>query len=109
MRPLLKDGATPHLVATVQGLRILQARHCAQQRPPDSELDPKSTTLASIRCCNHLTGTSHLSKHPSDLKRNGVQEKTPFFGTVFHTLLHGVIRLVAIVSSKTTFPLIEIL
>ena len=76
-------------------------RDCAFYR---QDIDPKSTTLASIRCCNHLTGTSHLSKHPSDLKRNGVQEKTPFFGTVFHTLLHGVIRFVASVSSKKHLP-----
>ena len=43
---------------------------------------------------------SHLSKHPSDLKQNGTQEKTPFSSTVFHALSHGVIRFVASVSSK---------
>ena len=43
---------------------------------------------------------SHLSKHPSDLKQNGTQEKTPFSSTVFHALSHGVIRFVASVSFK---------
>ena len=43
---------------------------------------------------------SHLSKRPSDLKQNGTQEKTPFSGTVFNTLSHGVIRFAASVSSK---------
>ena len=43
---------------------------------------------------------THLSKHPSDLKQNGTQEKTPFSSTVFHALSHGVIRFVASVSSK---------
>ena len=42
----------------------------------------------------------HLAKRPSDLKQNGTQEKTPFSGTVFHTLSHGVLRFVASVSSK---------
>ena len=42
----------------------------------------------------------HLSKHPSDLKQNGTQEKTPLSGTVFNALTHGVIRFVASVSSK---------
>ena len=46
------------------------------------------------------THSSHLSKRPSDLKQNGTQEKTPFSGTVFNTLSHGVIRFVASVSSK---------
>ena len=43
---------------------------------------------------------SHLSKHPSDLKQNGTQEKLPFSGTVFHALSHGVLRFVASVSFK---------
>ena len=43
---------------------------------------------------------SHLAKRPSDLKQNGTQEKTPFSGTVFHTLSHGVLRFVASVSFK---------
>ena len=42
---------------------------------------------------------SHLSKHSSDLKQNGTQDKTPFSSTVFNTLSH-VIRFVASVSSK---------
>ena len=45
-------------------------------------------------------GGSHLSKHLSDLKQNGTQEKTPFSGTVFHILSHGVLRFVASVSFK---------
>ena len=43
--------------------------------------------------------TSHLSKRPSDLKQNGTQEKTPFSGTVFHTLSHDVFHFVASGSS----------
>ena len=43
---------------------------------------------------------SHFAKRPSDLKQNGTQEKTPFSGTVFHTLSHGVLRFVASVSFK---------
>ena len=43
---------------------------------------------------------SHLAKRLSDLKQNGTQEKTPFSGTVFHTLSHGVLRFVASVSFK---------
>ena len=35
-------------------------------------------------------GHSHLSKHSSDLKQNGTQDKTPFYSTVFNTLSHGV-------------------
>jgi len=42
----------------------------------------------------------HLSKHPSDLKQNCTQEKTPFSSTVFHALSHDVILFVASVSSK---------
>ena len=45
--------------------------------------------------------TPHLAKRPSDLKQNGTQEKTPFSGTVFHTLSHGVLRFVESVSFKT--------
>ena len=48
----------------------------------------------------HGKDMSHLSKRPSDLKQNGTQEKTPFSGTVFNTLSHGVIRFVASVSFK---------
>ena len=49
---------------------------------------------------NKTFGKTHLSKHSSDLKQNGTQEKTPFSSTVFHALSHGVIRFVASVSSK---------
>ena len=42
--------------------------------------------------------STHLSKHPSDLKQNGTQEKTPFSGTIFQTLSHGVLRFVSSVS-----------
>ena len=45
---------------------------------------------------------SHLSKRPSDFKQNGTQAKTPFSGTVFHTLSHGVLCFVASVSFKKT-------
>ena len=47
----------------------------------------------------HIT-LSHLAKRLSDLKQNGTQAKTPFSGTVFHTLSHGVLRFVASVSFK---------
>ena len=47
-----------------------------------------------------LPVASHLAKRLSDLKQNGTQEKTPFSGTVFHTLSHGVLRFVASVSFK---------
>ena len=43
---------------------------------------------------------AHHSKHPRDLKQNGTQKETPFSGTVFNTLSHGVVRFVASVSSK---------
>ena len=55
----------------------------------------KKASKKSLEC-----NDSHLSKHPSDLKQNGTQEKTPFSSTVFHALSHGVIRFVASVSSK---------
>ena len=45
-------------------------------------------------------GFSHLAKRPSDLKQNSTQVKTPFSGTVLHTLTHGVLRFVASVSFK---------
>ena len=50
--------------------------------------------------------SSHLSKRPSDLKLNGTQEKTLFYGTVFYTLSHGLVRFVASGSSnnETGFP-----
>ena len=37
-------------------------------------------------------GMAHLSKGPSDLKKNGTQEKGQFSGTVFHALSHRVIH-----------------
>ena len=43
---------------------------------------------------------THLAKRPSDLEQNGTQEKTPFSGTVFYTLSHGVLRFVVSVSFK---------
>ena len=42
----------------------------------------------------------HLAKRPSGLNQNGTQEKTPFLGTIFHTLSHGVLRFVASVGLK---------
>ena len=56
-----------------------------------------------IMCTNWKT---HLSKSPSDLKQNATQKMTPFSGTVFNTLSHGVKgchRFVASVGSKNTF------
>ena len=44
---------------------------------------------------------AHFSKRPSDLKLNGTQEKTPFSGTVFHTLSHDVVHFVASGSFKS--------
>ena len=43
---------------------------------------------------------SHLSERSSHLKKNGTQGKTPFSGTVFHTLSHGELRFVASVSFR---------
>ena len=43
---------------------------------------------------------THLSKRPSDIKKNGTQEKMPFSDTVFNTFSHGVIHFIASVSSK---------
>ena len=54
----------------------------------------KSLTPSPSPLCNARTiKLSHLSKRPSDLKQNGTQEKTPFYGTVFHTLSPGVFLL----------------
>ena len=36
---------------------------------------------------------AHLAKRSSDLKQNGTQERTPFSGTVLHTLSHSVLFL----------------
>ena len=46
-----------------------------------------------------LEAPAHLAKRPSDLKQNGTNKKTPFSGTVFHTLSHGVLHSVASGSS----------
>ena len=43
---------------------------------------------------------SHHSKHPSDVKQNGTQEKESFSGTVFNTFSHGVLRFVVSGSFK---------
>ena len=48
----------------------------------------------------NLFQASHLAKRLSDLKQNGTQEKTPFSGTVFHALSHGVLSFVASVCLK---------
>ena len=48
--------------------------------------------ICSVIILVRLTDISHLSKLPSDLKQNGTQEKTPFSGTVFNTLSHGMVR-----------------
>ena len=54
-------------------------RGSAYQAPPSlGELDTKP----------------HLSKGTSDLKQKCTQLATPFWGTVFHALSHGVIRFV---------------
>ena len=42
----------------------------------------------------------HIAKRLSDLKQNGTHKKTPFSGTVFQSLSHGVLRFVASVSFK---------
>ena len=42
---------------------------------------------------------AYLAKHPSALKQNCTQEKTPFSGTVLHTLSHGVLRFVVSVEN----------
>ena len=47
-----------------------------------------------------LHDEAHLAKCSSDLKQNGTKEMKPFFGTVIHTLSHGVHSFVASVSLK---------
>ena len=49
---------------------------------------------------NNKIVQTHLSKRLGGLKLNGTQEKTPFSGTVFHILSHGVIGFVVSVNSK---------
>ena len=43
---------------------------------------------------------THLAKQLSDLKQNGTQEKTTFYGTVFHTLSHDVFHFVASIENS---------
>ena len=43
---------------------------------------------------------SHLSKAPSDLKQKCTQFPTPFLGTDFHALSHGVVHFVRSVSFR---------
>ena len=56
--------------------------------------------LRSLTIIRYRMTLPHLSKRPSDLKQNGTPEKTPFSGTVFHTLSHDVFCFVASVSFK---------
>ena len=69
--------------------------------------DPRVRSLDATHQTNfnasfqHVFSYPHLAKLPSDLKQNGTQEKTPFSGTVFHTLSHGVVRFVESVSFKS--------
>ena len=48
---------------------------------------------------------SHLSKGTSDLKPKYTQLATPFWGTVFHALSHGVIYFVRSVRLRNHFLL----
>ena len=57
-------------------------------------------STAHLTVSLYLYVAPHLAKRPSDVKQNGTQEKTPFSGTVFHTLSHDVLRFVASVSFK---------
>ena len=43
---------------------------------------------------------THLAKRPSDPKRKGAQEKTPFSETVFHIRSHGVLHFVVSVGFR---------
>ena len=47
--------------------------------------------------------TSHLSKGTSDFKQKCTQLVTPFWGTVFHALSHGMIHFVRSVRSRNHF------
>ena len=63
--------------------------------------NPWITAKCTKKPTNNLLERRHIFQNaPNDLKQNGTQEKTPFSGTVFNTLSHGVIRFVASVSSK---------
>ena len=72
---------------------------CMEDRPPevDGVRPPVDTTQPNP---NEVQNSPHLAKRTSDLKQNGTQEKTPFYGTVFRTLSHDVIHFVVSVSSK---------
>ena len=50
---------------------------------------------------------SHFAKRLRDLKQNGTQKKTPFSGTVFNTLSHGVVALLRVVAQKTTLSFFD--
>ena len=56
-----------------------------------------------IRLYNYLK--THLSKGTSDVKQKCTQLATPFWGTVFHALSHGVIHFVWSVRSRNHFLL----
>ena len=62
----------------------------------DLYLRPRSAMIVDRSmpfCCSQnafLLQVPHLSKGPSDLERNGTQEKTPFSAPVFHGLSCGV-------------------
>ena len=50
-----------------------------------------------------ILNRTHLSKGTSDLKPKCTQLATPFWGTVFHALSHGVIYFVRSVRSRKHF------
>ena len=52
---------------------------------------------------------AHLSKGTSGLKQKCAQLATPFWGTGFHALSHGVILLLRVLGQETTFSLVEVL
>ena len=60
----------------------------------------KTYALCVFKILMTKNDRTHLTKRPTDLKQNGTQEKTPFSGTVFHTLSHDVFHFVASGSSK---------
>ena len=71
-------------------LRLLNEIICDFDKVETSNVLHKPRILAL-----HLT-----SFQTSDLKQNGTQEKTPFYGTVFHTLSHDLFHFVASGSFK---------
>ena len=58
-----------------------------------------NSTLVGKKFSPQMKSLSHLLQRLSDLKQNGTK-KTPYSGTVFNTLWHGVVRVVASGSSK---------